>query len=153
MGLVGDHTGSGARLRQLSHFGQHGSREGRRFLGVAVRVLERDLAADDGVRVLVRLVDDRRERARDRVGQDVGTADHRDAEDDRERSQDGAELSSEQSLDGYADHRESSSMTAMTSLASDGPTSLTIFPSARNRILSAIAAARASCVTITVVWP
>ena len=60
------------------------------MLGVAVRVLECDLAADDGVRVLVRLVDDRRERARDRVGEDVGAADHRDAEDDRECGQDGA---------------------------------------------------------------
>ena len=36
----------------------------------------------------VRLVDDRRERARDRVGEDVGAADHRDAEDDRECGQD-----------------------------------------------------------------
>src|SRR3954462_9074353 len=44
-------------------------------------------------------------------------------------------------------------MAASTSAAVEPRTSLTIWPSARNRILSASAAALASWVTITVVWP
>ena len=40
----------------------------------------------------VRLREEGRERAVDRVREDVGAADHRDAEDDRDRGQDGAEL-------------------------------------------------------------
>ena len=47
----------------------------------------------------------------------------------------------------------SSSIAASTSVAVDFPRSLTIRPSARKRMRSAIAAARASCVTISVVCP
>ena len=49
--------------------------------------MSRRLAADDGVRAGVRLGEDARERLVDRVREDVGAADHRDAEHDRERGQ------------------------------------------------------------------
>ena len=91
----------------------------------------------------------------ERVGEDEGAADHRDAEHDRERRQRRAELAAEQSLEGDADHRTRHLLQRLEDLVGvvDGPRSLTIRPSARKRMRSAIAAACASWVTMTVVWP
>ena len=50
------------------------------------------LARDDGVGAGVRLDENRVERLVDRVGEDVGAAHHRDAQDDRDRGEDGPEL-------------------------------------------------------------
>ena len=59
-----------------------------------VRGEARLLAADDGVRARVGVGEDAREGLVDRVREDVRPADHRDAEHDRERGQDRAELAS-----------------------------------------------------------
>ena len=132
---------------------EHAGREGRR-LGVAVRRLARHLRADDCVGGLVRLLVDAVEALAERVGEDEAAADHRDAEHDRERRQHRTELAPEQSFESDADHRlVTSSSVSRISGEVDGPRSLTIRPSARNRMRSAIAAACASWVTITVVWP
>src|SRR5207248_3536616 len=109
---------------------------------------------DHGARVLVGLGEDRGEALVDRVGEDERAADHRDAEDDRERGQRRAQLAARETPEREADHRPaSSSITVSTSCAVTPPRSRTISPSSRKRIRSAIAAAFASCVTITVVWP
>src|SRR5206468_4605048 len=80
--------------------------------------------------------------------------DHRHAQHDRERRQRGPELASEQPLERDADHLVvTSSSASRISCVVEGPSSLTIRPSARNRIRSAIVAAWASWVTMTVVWP
>src|SRR3954454_1366857 len=90
----------------------------------------------------------------ERVGEDECRADHSRAQHDRERSEGGAGLAAEQSFEGDGDHRPlTSCIAASTSAAVDPRTSLTISPSARKRIRSASAAALASWVTITVVWP
>src|SRR5262249_25643086 len=90
----------------------------------------------------------------ERVGEHESAADHRDAEHDRERGQRRPELAAEKALERDGDHRAlTSSIAATTWPADEGPSSLTISPSARKRMRSAIAAACASCVTITVVWP
>ena len=60
-GLVGDRSRGLCDVGQLSHLREHSGRKGRRFGGVAVVVLERNLAADDGVRVHERVVDDRQQ--------------------------------------------------------------------------------------------
>ena len=65
-------------------------RRRRRLLEVGGEA--RLLAADDGVRARVGVGEDARERLVDRVREDVRPADHRDAEHDRERGQDRAEL-------------------------------------------------------------
>jgi hypothetical protein len=66
----------------------------------------------------------------------------------------GTKLAAEQSLEGDADHLPlTSSIASRISRAVEGPRSLTIKPSARKRMRSAIAAAGASWVTMTVVWP
>ena len=112
------------------------------------------LPRDDGVGLLVRAREDRVERLVDRVGEDERAADHRDAEDDRDRRQRGAELAREQAAEGDAPHRSATSLRASRiSVCDERPSSLTITPSARKRTRSAIVAARGSCVTITVVWP
>ena len=72
--------------------------------GRVVRVAERRLAADDRVGVLVRDGEDRVEALLDRVGEDVGARHHRDAEDDRERGQHGAQLAPGESLERDPDH-------------------------------------------------
>ena len=60
----------------------------RRRRDALVRVAaDRALAGDHGVGVLVDLGEDGAERGLDRVGEDVGAADHRDAEHDRDRRQ------------------------------------------------------------------
>src|SRR3954467_8570378 len=115
-----------------------GRREARRGCRVAPGVLERDLAADDGGGVLVRLAEGLRECPGDGVGQDVRAADHRDAEDDCESAQRGAQLAPEDAFEGDAGHRASSSITPITSRASERPRSRTItapiMNSARTRI-------------------
>src|SRR5207244_7690011 len=122
-------------------------------VAVAVRV-ERGIAADHDVGVLVGLRDDRVEGAVHGVREDERAADHRDAEDDRKRAQRRAQLSSRQSLQCDLDHLAAmSSRTEMTSCASERPSSFTIRQSSRKRIRYAIGAARASWVTITVVCP
>src|SRR5205085_10068834 len=94
------------------------------------------------------------ERRLDRIGEGECAADHRDADDDGERGQQCADLAARASLEGDGEHqRLTSSSVSRISCALDGPRSRTISPSARNRIRSAIAAAWASWVTITVVWP
>ena len=120
----------------------------------AVAGLDRDLGADDRVGGLVRVAVDAVEALAERVGEDEGAADHRDAEHDRERGERRAELAAEQAFEGDLDHRAvTASSASRISWADDGPRSLTIRPSARKRMRSAIAAAWASWVTITVVWP
>ena len=75
-------------------------------------------------------------------------------EDDREsRSGRSRSLRPQSARKRDPDHVPISSIAAITVLASERGRSLTISPSSRKRIRSAIAAARASCVTITVVWP
>ena len=85
--LVPDLSGSRGDIGKLLHLREHGCRERRdhTFAGVAVVVLEGDLAGDHGIRVRERVVDDVRERCGDRVGEHVRAADHRDAQDDRQR--------------------------------------------------------------------
>ena len=79
-------------------------REARRLHAVPVVVREGRLGADDRVGVLVRLREDRRERVVDRVREDVGAADHRDAEDDRDRRQKRTELPPGEALQCDAKH-------------------------------------------------
>ena len=126
----------------------------RRRRDALVRVpADRALAGDHRVGVLVDLREDGAERRLDRVGEDVRAADHRDAEHDRDRGQRRAQLAAEQSLERDSDHepRRAHHFEHLRRLAP--VSSCTISPSARKRMRSAIAAARASCVTITVVWP
>src|SRR2546423_7532798 len=91
------------------------------------------------------------ERRLDRVGEDISSADHRQAKHDRHRGENCAELAAEQALERDSDHEPSVLMTSSTSADDASRSSLTISPSARKRMRSAIAAARASWVTITVV--
>jgi hypothetical protein len=139
-------------LRECADLRQDGGREA---LGRGLFIPTEALLADDdrvGVRVGVR--EDRVEALRDRVREDVGAADHRDAEHDRQRGERGTELASGQPLEGDGDHRPlTSSIASRIWWALARPSSFTTWPSARNRIRSAIAAAFASWVTITVVWP
>src|SRR4029453_2646626 len=120
----------------------------------AVRVVDQRAVADHGVRVLVRAREDRVERLRDRVRDDEAAADHRHAEHDRERRQDGADRAGREALERDAHHRPvTSCMAASTSTAVDSETSLTIRPSAMNRMRSAMPAARGPCAPTTAVWP
>ena len=89
---VGD-AGEAAHLRQQ----RLGERRHRVRLSV-VRGPDRALAGDHRVRVLVDLREERVERGRDRVRQHVRAADHRDAEDDRDRGERGAQLAAHQAL-------------------------------------------------------
>ena len=140
---------SGKRLDLAQEIGGE-----RRRLGGGVGGVDRLLGADHGVGALVRLVVDAVEALGERVGEDEAAADHRDAEDDRERRQRGPELPAEQALERDADHRTvTSSSVSRISCVVERPRSLTTAPSARNRTRSAIAAAWASWVTMTVVCP
>ena len=133
---------------------EQGLVERRRLAAAAVGGLERGLARDHGVRALYDLVEDRVERLLDRVREHVGAADHRDAQHDRDRGQSGSQLASEQALKREHDHAVViASIAARISGCVERGSSLTILPSARKSMRSAIAAARGSCVTITVVWP
>ena len=62
-------------------------------------------AGDDRVRPRVRVGEQVRERALDRVREDVRAADHRDAEDDRDAGQDRAELAPGEAAKRDLDHR------------------------------------------------
>src|SRR5581483_2032039 len=98
--------------------------------------------------------EDRRERLRDRVGEDERAAHHRDAEDDRQRGEERADLSPQEALESDPCHRAlASCIAASTSAAVDSSRSRTMRPSAMKRIRSASAAAPASWVTMTIVWP
>src|SRR5437762_7669229 len=120
----------------------------------SVRVVDELLAAHDRVRVAVRAGEDRVERLRDRVGEDEAAAHHRDAEHDRQRRQHRANAAGEQPLESDAGHCPATSWIASITCAWEGRASdLAISPSARKSTRSAIVAATASCVTITVVWP
>jgi hypothetical protein len=82
----------------------------------------------------IRLGEEGRERAVDRVREDVGAADHRDAEDDRDAGQRRAELAPREATQSDPDHAAaSSSMTSWIVCASHSPSSRTISPSARKR--------------------
>ena len=83
---------------------EHAGRE-RSLLRRAVGLLHLVLRADHRVGALVRLLVDAVEARAQGVGEDEAAADHRDAEDDRERGQDCAELAPEQSFEGDLDHR------------------------------------------------
>ena len=151
--LVLDRALCDADAGQLLDPVEHVRREGRSLFAAVVGA-GRDLGADDRVGGGIRLVVDAVEALAERVGEHEAAADHRDAEHDRERRQNRAELAAEQSFEGDADHRVVTSWSvSRISCEVDGPRSLTIRPSARKRMRSAIAAACASWVTITVVWP
>ena len=86
--VVGEGAGCRLHVRQGPDLREQRLREARRLDRVAVCVgVERGLAADHDVGVLVRLRDDRVEGAVHRVRQDERAAHHRDAEHDRERCQ------------------------------------------------------------------
>ena len=148
---VEDRAGGGLDLRQRPHVGEH-------VLGdlrlAGLRPLDELLARDDRVGLLVRAGEDRVERLLDRVGEDERAADHRDAQDDRDRRQRRAELARQQAAEGDAPHRSATALrTSRISDCDERPSSLTMTPSARKSTRSAIVAARGSCVTITVVCP
>src|SRR3954471_4341359 len=112
------------------------------------------LAGDDDAGLVVGRVEDVGERLLDGVGEDEGAADHRDAQHDGQRGEQRAGLAAQEALDRDAGHHPvTSSSVSRIVWAEDGARSLTMLPSARKRMRSAIAAACASCVTITVVWP
>src|SRR5207302_6077524 len=118
---------------------------------VVVIGADRALARDHGVRVLVGTGEHGRERGLGRVGEDVGAAHHRHPQHHRDRRQAGAELAAEQSFERDARHDPRPLITSSTWFWLAPVSSLEISPSARNRIRSAITAARASWVTITMV--
>ena len=124
---------------------------GERRRQYLVAAPERRRAGNHGVGARVGGGEDAVEPLLDRVREHVGAADHRDAEHDRERAQGSPELSPEQSFEGDLDHAEMRFIAARIAAGSLRASSSTISPSARKRIRSAIAAAPASCVTITVV--
>src|SRR5262249_28331177 len=107
--------------------------EGRRYRRrAALRERHGRLAGDHRRGVLVRARADLIERRLDRVGQDVGAADHGDAEHDRQRRQQGPELAPREPLEGDRGHyRLTSSTAAMISAALEPPATLAIWPSAR----------------------
>ena len=139
--------------RERANLGQECLVERRLLVLVLVRQLERGLAADHHARPLADVGEDRVEGPVDRVGQDECPAHHRDAEDDRDRGQGGAQLPPKESLEGEADHWLRSLITLRISALDACCSSLTSSPSARNRTRSAIAAALGSWVTMTVVCP
>ena len=150
-GHVEDRAGGRLDLGQRPHLREHVLGD----LGLAgLRPLDELLARDDRVGLLVRAREDRVERLVDRVGEDERAADHRDAEDDRDRRQRRAELACEQAAECDAPHRSATSLrTSRISAWEERPSSLTMMPSARKSTRSAIVAARGSWVTMTVVCP
>ena len=152
--LAGDAPLGALHLGNRADPREQGLVEGRRVAAAAVGEVERRPAGDHGVRALTGLVEDRVERLVDRVREDVGAAHHRDPEHDRDRGQDRTQLAAEQALHGELDHAVViASSAARISGCVERGSSLTILPSARKSTRSAMAAARGSCVTITVVWP
>ena len=100
LGLVGGALEVEDRPGRGGHPGQPADAGGERFgdRHVAGRFADDALAADHGAGPLVGGVEDAIEGARDRVGEDVGAAHHRHAEDDRDRGQDRAAAAEEQPL-------------------------------------------------------
>ena len=115
-------------------------------------VLDDLLALDDGVGLLVRRIEEPGEGLLHRVGEDERAADHRDADDDGERGEQRADLATRESLQRNRPHRPlTCSSVSRISCAVERPRSRTMSPSARKSTRSAIAAACASWVTMTVV--
>ncbi len=77
--------------RESAHLREQRLRHRRQHDAVVLVAADCALALNHGVGVLVDLREDGAERGLDRVGQDVGAADHRDAEHDRDRRQCGAQ--------------------------------------------------------------
>ena len=100
---------------------QHALVEGGRGRAAPLGDVEGRLAADDERRALAHVGEDRVERLVDRVREDVGAADHRDAEDDRERRQRGAQLSPQQALEREAGHAAGPSPAAPPARRSRAP--------------------------------
>src|SRR5712691_1457142 len=114
--------------------------------------LESSLAADDGVGSFTALREDRPEGLVDGVGEDVRAAHRGDPKDDRERREERPQLAAEECFESETGHALSScSISSTISCGERSFDSRPMSPSARNRTRSAIAAARASCVTITIV--
>ena len=113
------------------------------------RVLRGDLDVDAAVDRALQL----REAAADLVGQHVGAGDHRDAEQHRDRGQHGAQLALGRALAARARSRRVPSGGRGSASCEGRVRRSTMRPSARNSTESAIAAAPASWVTITIVWP
>ena len=136
-------------LGQCAHLGE----QRRRDSGRAARGLLHDLlACDHGVGPLVGGREQPVERLLHRVGEDERAAHHRDADHDSEGGQQRADLAGRETLQSDSDHRPlTSSSTSRMRWALQAPMSRAMFPSARNSTRSAIAAACASWVTITVV--
>jgi hypothetical protein len=86
----------------------------------AVRVVDELLAADDRIGVAVGAGENRVERLRDRVGEDEAAADHRDAEHDRERRQDGSDTAGEEPPERNAGHCPATSWIASITSACEG---------------------------------
>src|SRR5262249_61663192 len=113
-------------LRQPPHAHEQRLAERGRGRVRLVREVERRLAGDGRVGAAVDLGEDPVERALDRVREDVRPGHHRDAEDDRDRGEDRAELPAEQACEGDAGHEmrfiaariSDGSLTAMWSAAS-----------------------------------
>ena len=113
--------------------------------------LPRDDDVGPGVGLSSKMVE---KRLVDRVREDVGAAHHRDAEDDRERREVARSLRPSRPLS--ATRITAGSLPPSpraTSWAVALPSSLTISPSARKSVRSAIAVAFGSCETMTKVWP
>ena len=94
--FAADATDGGAGVRKRLHLGEQRLVERRRDAAVVAEV-ERGLAGDRRVGAAVDVREDRVERVVDRVREDERAAHHRDAEDDRERGQDGAQLAPQRS--------------------------------------------------------
>ena len=149
-----DRAGGDLDAVDITHVLECVVRDRRRLSRLALEVDPGLLARDHDVRAGVRVDEDGVERLVDRVREDVGAAHHRDAEDDRKRREEGPQLAPGHAAERDLDHlRVISSSAASTACSSAPGSSLTISPSARKRIRSAVAAARASCVTMTSVWP
>ena len=96
-------------------------RDRRRLGALALEADAGLLPGDDDVGAGVRLDEDRVERLVDRVREDVGAAHHRDAEDDRERGEDGAELPPRHAAEGDPDHVRAISSSAVSTSCSSSP--------------------------------
>ena len=133
-----------ARTRPTNRRGQ--------LLGLGEAAVELGLGGEDRVGALVGGLVDLLERALDPIGEHVGAGDHRHSEEHSDRGQGRAQLplghSPERKL-GQASFRRWSRMSSMLGLRWRS----TISPSPRNSTSSAVAAADASWVTITVVCP
>ncbi len=152
--LLEDAPDGGVDLVVRADLLQHrcGDRRRRRRLAFEADVGRR--RRHDSVSAGVGLDEDPVERTVDRVREDERPADHRDAEDDGDRGQNGPELPAREAPKGDPDHVSVTSRIVSRICSSPAPPrSLTMLPSARNRTRSADEAARASCVTITIVWP